>query len=170
MDSFKFARRFALVLLSVTLTTGCGFQLRGTSAIELENRELALEMRRGELPDALQIAFDSTAELNNIALNSASEYRILVTDARLERRSTTLRSTGQVDEYTLTGQVNFNIYQRDVEQPIAEGLEAFAERTYQYDANAAAASNSQEQLLRREIWRRLSEQMLRQFAGRIKAR
>jgi outer membrane lipopolysaccharide assembly protein LptE/RlpB len=157
-----------LMLITVVLTflVGFGFSLRGDIEVPLEAQSIWLVIENDK-NSPLQKAFQSIVKQNRFSIDEQADNQIIVTRIDFRKITTTLNADAEVDEYTLRGELNFNIINSDKEI-IASNLEGFAERTFQYDANDAAASNSREAFLNQELWRTLSEQILRQYAARFR--
>lgn len=166
-DSKYFLKRLKLVTVSLYLMVlvGCGFALRSEFQIPLQAQAIWIEFKEAKnLNLNLQSSFESLAKNSGLFIEETAENKILVTAVTFRRITTTLSSNAKVDEYTLRGELKFDILDKE-DQLIATQLDAFSERTFQYDANDAAASNSREAFLRDEVWRSLAEQMLRQYAA-----
>lgn len=164
-DSKYFLKRLKLVTVSLYLMVlvGCGFALRSEFQIPLQAQAIWIEFKEGKNLN-LQSSFESLAKNSGLFIEETAENKILVTAVTFRRITTTLSSNAKVDEYTLRGELKFDILDKE-DQLIATQLDAFSERTFQYDANDAAASNSREAFLRDEVWRSLAGQMLRQYAA-----
>ena len=166
-DSKYFLKRLKLVTVSLYLMVlvGCGFALRSEFQIPLQAQAIWIEFKEVKnLNLNLQSSFESLAKNSGLFIEETAENKILVTAVTFRRITTTLSSNAKVDEYTLRGELKFDILDKE-DQLIATQLDAFSERTFQYDANDAAASNSREAFLRDEVWRSLAGQMLRQYAA-----
>ena len=166
-DSKYFLKRLKLVTVSLYLMVlvGCGFALRSEFQIPLQAQAIWIEFKEAKnLNLNLQSSFESLAKNSGLFIEETAENKILVTAVTFRRITTTLSSNAKVDEYTLRGELKFDILDKE-DQLIATQLDAFSERTFQYDANDAAASNSREAFLRDEVWRSLAGQMLRQYAA-----
>ncbi|EPJ45322.1 MAG: hypothetical protein OFPI_37240 [Osedax symbiont Rs2] len=161
--------RLIATSLFFSLLIGCGFSLRGNIEIPVEAQSvwLVVEGKSAYQSSPLLKHFKALAEQNSLRLESNANYQIIVTSVNFRRISTTITSDAKVDEYTLRGELSFDILDSE-EQVIASNLEAFSERTFQYDANDAAASNSREAFLNTELWNDLSQQILRQYAARLR--
>lgn len=168
MHNFSFLPSFKLFTsaLCLTLLVGCGFALRGNIEIPLEAQAIWIDIK-SEKDSELRDAFESLAKANGLHIEKSSDNKIFVTLNNFRRITTTLDANAKVDEYTLRGELKFDIVGLD-DQVIASQLDAFAERTFQYDANDASASNSREAFLKDEVWRSLSEQILRQYAAHFR--
>lgn len=166
-NSKYFLKRLKLVTVSLFLMVlvGCGFALRSEFQIPLQAQAIWIEFKDAKnLNLNLQRSFESLAKNSGLFIEETAENKILVTDVTFRRITTTLSSNAKVDEYTLRGELKFDILDTEG-QLIATQLDAFSERTFQYDANDAAASNSREAFLIDEVWRGLAEQALRQYAA-----
>jgi outer membrane lipopolysaccharide assembly protein LptE/RlpB len=164
-SSFSSAK-LLITTLCLTLLVGCGFALRGNIEIPLEAQAIWIDIK-GENDRSLRDSFNSLAKSNGLHIDESADNKIFVTNYNFRRITTTLDSNAKVDEYTLRGELRFDIVGLD-EQVIASQLDAFAERTFQYDANDASASNSREAFLKDEVFRSLSEQILRQYAAHFR--
>ncbi|NQZ29779.1 MAG: hypothetical protein HRU06_00810 [Oceanospirillaceae bacterium] len=153
-------------VLLFTLLTGCGFTLRGNIELPISAQSLWL-VTDSHKNSLFQQQFKLLAQQNNLTLDEDAELKIVITRINFRKITTTLDADADVDEYTLRGELSFDIIGSDEEQ-LAGNLEAFSERTFQYDANDAAASNSREAFLNAELWRDLSQQILRQYAARVR--
>lgn len=161
----------ALISCSLlALLIGCGFTLRGNIEIPIEAQSVWLAVE-GNKSRELRSSFESLARQNNLSIDEFADYHLIVTNINFRRIVTTVTSDADVDEYTLRAEVDFDIVDKN-DEVLANGLDAFAERTFTYDANDASASNSQEAFLNREIWQNLASQMLRQYSAffRLKAK
>ncbi|MEH6445160.1 MAG: LPS assembly lipoprotein LptE [Oceanospirillaceae bacterium] len=158
-----FTTSFMLLLL-----IGCGFSLRGNIDIPLEARSVWLVLENSK-NTALFRQFKALAVTNDLLLDENADNRIIISRSSFRRITTTRNSSAGVDEYTLRGELTFNIVGQD-EQLIATNLNAFAERTFQYDANDAAASNSREAFLSKELRSELAQQILRQYSAHFKTK
>ena len=166
-NSKYFLKRLKLVTVSLFLMVlvGCGFALRSEFQIPLQAQAIWIEFKDAKYLNLnLQRSFESLAKNSGLFIEETAEDKILVTDVTFRRITTTLSSNAKVDEYTLRGELKFDILDTEG-QLIATQLDAFSERTFQYDANDAAASNSREAFLRDEVWRSLAEQVLRQHTA-----
>lgn len=157
----KLKTLFICSLLSLLI--GCGFALRGNIEIPVEAQSLWLVIKDNNSA-SLQKSFNALVEQNNLTLDEFADNQIIVNRVNFRRITTTLTSDSDVDEYTLRGELDFDIVNKDGDI-IAKDLEGFAERTFEYDANDAAAANSREAFLNNEIWQNLSQQILRQYAA-----
>lgn len=160
--------RSFLLCFSIVLLVGCGFALRGNIDIPLAAQSVQLDFGQSKNSNLLK-HFKSVAKQNGLSISDSADYTISITRIDYRRISTTINSNAKVDEYTLSSDVSFEIINAQ-EEVIATSLEAFSERTFQYDANAAAASNSREALLIKELWQDIAQQILRQYAARLKVK
>ena len=158
--------KLLLSALVLTLLVGCGFSLRGNIAIPLEAQSIWLVADTNKQRPLIS-AFNRIAKANNLTIDETADNFITLTNVNFRRITTSINSSANVDEYTLRGELKFDINGPD-EETIATGLDAFSERTFQYDANDAAASNSREAFLNNEVWNDLAEQILRQYAAHFK--
>ncbi len=158
--------RVICVLLVSTLLASCGFQLRGKQEIPESAKTVTLTLKKG-MPERFEQAMMKTLAEKEISIAAGAPYQLIVKDAIINRRSITLDSKANVDEYELLILVNFEIFDRDGHS-VSGPLVARNERIYDYNANAAAASYVLEKQIRVEMWKSVSENILRQFIARIR--
>lgn len=150
----------------LTLLVGCGFSLRGNIAIPIEAQSIWLVADSNQHRELLK-QFKILVKANGLQLDENADNNIVLTRVNFRKITTTINADADVDEYTLRGELAFDISGPD-NAIVAKNLDAFSERTFQYDANDAAASNSREAFLNREVWRDLAEQTLRQYSAHFK--
>jgi outer membrane lipopolysaccharide assembly protein LptE/RlpB len=158
--------KLLLSTLILTLLVGCGFSLRGNIAIPLEAQSIWLVTDENKYRELIT-QFKVIAKANQLTIEKSADNYITFSNINFRRITTSINSSADVDEYTLRGELSFDINGPN-EEVIAKNLEAFSERTFQYDANDAAASNSREAFLNEEVWSDLAAQILRQYAAHFK--
>jgi LPS-assembly lipoprotein len=160
-----FYRVVCVMLVSVVIS-GCGYQLRGKQEIPEAAKTVTLSLTKG-MPERFEQAMLKTLDEKKITVAGGAPYQLVIRDAVINRRSITLDSKANVDEYELLILVNFEIFDREG-RSVSGPLVARNERIYDYNANAAAASFVLEKQIRVEMWKSVSENILRQFIARIR--
>ncbi|MEH6575886.1 MAG: LPS assembly lipoprotein LptE [Amphritea sp.] len=147
------------------LLTACGFQLRGLVEIPQALQQLAIttpEKKRSEIAKPLKRHLQANGV--EIVPSTAANYQLEILEESHTRRAATLSASADIDEYELTSKVVFLVRNRagDIiinDQPVS------VERTYDYDADNQTASNSQEALLRNEMYQQLASQIVRFYTA-----
>lgn len=149
------------VVLATTLLTGCGFQLRGTQVIPEASQKVSLILKKGTSA-AFERSLKQTLTRSGIQLVSPAPFTLNILTVRDHRRSITLDSRANTDEYELNFFVEFEVLD-DAQKPVSSPLTARVQRIYDYDSDAATASYNLEQEIRREMWSALTTSVLRQY-------
>lgn len=165
-----FSPRSTSLILSLLLTScllaACGFKLRGTQPIPATAQELTL-IRAKDTPVQFNQALTQAFQTAGIRFKEAAPYQLEILDVSASRRSITLDSRANVDEYELNFLVTFEL--RDGNgKSIAGPINTRSQRIYDYDADAATASFSLEQEIRQEMWQSLAQRILRQYIARTR--
>ncbi len=158
--------KWLLSAIALTLLVGCGFSLRGNIPIPVEAQSIWLVADANKHREFVT-QFKAIAKANSLTLDESADNYITLSNVHFRRITTSINSAAKVDEYTLRGELTFDINGKN-EEVIGSDLNAFSERTFQYDANDAAASNSREAFLNKEVWNDLAAQILRQYAAHFK--
>lgn len=150
-----------LLLTSVfSLVTACGFQLRGAQDVSDDKRQVHL--LTGNAPAILVRSLQQNMKFNGIQDTANAPYQIQILNHRYNRRAATLSRNSDIDEFELSLEVTMII--NDAEgKPLSADITLQRERVYDYDKNAAAASDEQEAQLRRELYQALAQTILRRY-------
>jgi LPS-assembly lipoprotein len=169
---------YTLFLLStVTLLSACGFQLRGSSAVELppQLQTLLLQSRSGN-SDILQLARRSLrsngitlVEDNNIANEENEEelseeigvYRLNIGNEQLAERVISVNSNARAGEYELSMTVPFQLISNEGDRVESDTL--VVERIYLADPENAVAKAEEAELIKDEMRQALVVQLLRRL-------
>lgn len=148
-------------LLMATLV-GCGFQLRGDyqlpkslDSIALHSnvsKELASQMQQRLVHSGISIS------------ESGSSYQLTLLSDKLERRTLSLFESGQVAEYELLYQVNYQLLKDN--QLLLEKTAEVA-RDYQDDPNFALAKTREREMLVNEMRAEASRIILQQIVSEL---
>jgi LPS-assembly lipoprotein len=155
-------RKFATVMLLATLgvTAGCGFQMRGRSSLPFEtlyipgSSTMGVELKRNiEASGAKVVSDPKDAEANLKVLTDTRDRQVL-----------TLNTNGRVREYALFQRFTFSVTDPKgvvVIPPTAITLR----RVITYDENQELAKQAEEALLYRDMQSDLVQQILRRLAA-----
>nr|WP_246036846.1 LPS assembly lipoprotein LptE [Thalassotalea litorea] len=151
------------MLITTTLLSACGFQLRGNYLLpqELQTLYLSSSDTHGELTRLVK----QNLLVNNIEVlkqqrNDIPELRIL--NDSLDRRTLSLFENGQVAEYELTYTVRYQIRMQGKER---QDFNFEIYRNYQDNPDQALAKSRELTLLRKEMRIEAADRILRNMAS-----
>jgi LPS-assembly lipoprotein len=152
-------RSRTILLCLACLLASCGFHLRGTQNSAAANFNTIHISASGEMFSLLRRGFQrSNKEVTTTA--SAAEYSLVVSGVRNSRRAVATTSNISVAEYELVQVVDARLLSHDREEVIPT-FRVATERSYSFDNESLESSSEEEALLREEMRRDLSEQILR---------
>lgn len=151
-----------LALIGVTLTAGCGFQLRGQ--IELPYRSVYVEGGQGGLTTALQAAL-RLGHADRLASSAAkAESVIQILSEQNSKVILSLSGIGRVREYQLQYRVSYRLTTPQGKQILAPTNILLA-RDMTYNDTLVLAKGEEEQLLYRDMHKDAAQQILRRVAS-----
>lgn len=153
-------------LLISLLLAGCGFQLRGQTDIPEHARVVALTLDK-TLPLPFVAALKQTLTEQGVRLADTAAYRLKVDAIKERRHSITLDRQSNVDEYELVMRVNFALLDGQ-DESLSGPLSAQTEQVYDYDANAASASHTLLRQIQQDMWQRLAQRIVKQYAAQAR--
>ncbi len=154
------ALMIAIIVLSSSLLSGCGFRLQGQYQYPelLKHVQLQSNDRYGELHRLLQ----ENLRLHNIQVVTDEQAPLIwLYDDSLERSTLSLFPSGQVAEYELIYSVAFYV---KVPTQEAQPFAIEVRRSYLDDPRTALAKNRELEDLLKEMRRSASERILRHLA------
>lgn len=155
-------KKIFITLITTSLLTACGFQLRGNYLLDDELKTLYLSSKdvHGELTRlvALNLTRNQITVLKQAKAN-IPELRIL--SDKLDRRTLSLFASGQVAEYELIYSVKYHV-RFDGEDAEQFTFELY--RDYQDDPNLALAKSRELSLLLSEMRASAADKILRDLA------
>lgn len=156
---------FAVVSVAMaTLTTGCGFKLRGSDMIpaSLKVMQLNAKDKYSELGNLLKTQLQlNDIELINADDNNQAAQLTLYRD-RLDRRTLSVFPNGQVAEYELIYSVRYSIALPEQE---ATHFDFEIYRDYQDDPQSALAKSKELKLILKEMRHQAADKIIRQLAS-----
>lgn len=144
---------------TLSLLSACGFHLRGAVDVSADKLQLSLQDER--VDDKLSLALKRSLRDNGVHLVSDAPYNLKIDKSRYDRESLSLDQSARVDEYSLTLTVNYTLHSLKSDQSKTES--AIIERVYTYAADAAAANDEQESLLRDEMYEAMATRIIRSY-------
>ena len=151
-----------LILVLIATLTGCGFQLRGNYQLPEPLQSVSLKSQVSkELNEHMQQRFAHSG----IKLSEeAQPITVHLTSDKLERRTLSLFESGQVAEYELLYQVNYQLIQN--QRLLLERTVEVA-RDYQDDPNFALAKTREREMLVDEMRAEASRLILQQIISEM---
>ncbi|WP_241969858.1 LPS assembly lipoprotein LptE [Pseudidiomarina taiwanensis] len=156
-------RNGVLAILLVLMLQGCGFQLRGSYDLPAAFQQVAVTAPKfSEFADVLKLQLEQAGAQHAGAQPSLT---IDIVSDRLDRRTLSLSSSGQVAEYELIYTVQ---YQLELNGQLGEVNQIEVFRDYQDDPNFALAKTRERELLvaemRMEAARMLLQRVIQQVS------
>lgn len=149
-----------LITLLTLLISGCGFKLRGLYDIPESLTQVAVENTSGD--QRLEQTLEQALQANGVEISSLAPYRIELLEQRFDRRTLSLDRNARASEYELRGEVTFRVTDSEGKELLPERT-LMSERSYNVDSTNITASNSQEPVLRQQIYQDLAQQIMRQY-------
>ena len=160
------ARGYALLLLAACLLSACGFQLRGSGG----QTSLPFKSIYVALPESSALAAELKRNLRAggdtvVALDAKSAQVVLeVLSEAKNKQILSLNSQGRVREYLLTYTLLFRV--KDTQQrELLAPTEIALKRAISYNENQALSSESEEELLYRDLQTDLVQQLMRRLGA-----
>lgn len=152
----------ALILVLIATLNGCGFQLRGNYQLPETLQSVSLKSQVSkELNEHMQQRFaHSGIKLSD----EAQSITVHLTSDKLERRTLSLFESGQVAEYELLYQVNYQLIQN--QRLLLERTVEVA-RDYQDDPNFVLAKTREREMLVDEMRAEASRLILQQIISEM---
>lgn len=149
-----------LLTLLLLLISGCGFKLRGLYDIPESLTQVALQSSSSD--SQLKRALEQALEANGVVITDQAPYRIELLEQRFDRRTLSLDRSARASEYELRGEVTFRVTDQEGEE-LLPARTLMSERSYNVDSANITASDSQEPVLRQQMYQDLAQQILRQY-------
>lgn len=166
------AVRYLLLLVLATLVQGCGFHLRGTGASDalLPADISPLYIRGLAHGDFMKLELEDLFVNSDIAVTdnpAEASSTLRITGRKSDRRVQTVDNRGKVVEYELRERLGFELVDRagNVRVP-AQSLELV--QIYTNRKNQVLGSQQEESNLREDMWRRMSDQILRRVSLQLR--
>ncbi len=158
----RFSKRVLMVILTTSLLSACGFQLRGDYLLseELQTLYVSSSDIHGELTRLVKrhLTQNQVAVLKHSKANTP-ELRIM--SDKLDRRTLSVFQNGQVAEYELIYSVHYQLRFSN-QEPQNFRFELY--RDYQDDPNLALAKSRELSLLLSEMRQSAADKILRDMA------
>lgn len=153
--------RRSILILSVMLLAGCGFQLRQAAPLPLAVKRIQVEQvdPLGQL--SRQIERELVQAGAELVASDAAKLHIL--SERFDRRVLAVDERARVSEYELELRISFRLDDASGKELL--GKEEFAlTRDYAFDELAAIGASQEESLIREELTRDAARRVLQRIA------
>jgi LPS-assembly lipoprotein len=155
----------ALVLLAATQLGGCGFQLRGNTALPQDIRTVHVNAP-AELRDEIRIYLEG----GGVAFadsRAGADASINVTREAFDRRVLSVDpTTGKEREFELVYTVDFNVM-RESGAPVLSGESISLLRDFVFDPDSVIGKSREEGVLQQEMRRDAAQQLLRRLQASL---
>ena len=151
-----------IALLTASLLTACGFQLRGDYLLDDDMQTLYVSSTdvHGELTRLVKLSLTRN-QVNVLKHSKADIPELRIISDKLDRRTLSLFSNGQVAEYELIYTVNYQVRFTGED---ARDFRFELYRDYQDDPNLALAKSRELSLLLSEMRTSAADKILRDLA------
>lgn len=160
--SFGYLGLNLALIAMLSLSSGCGLQLRG--GIEVPERLQSLYLQGDERSPIFQTVERSFESSGVVMVNGVEQapYQINLIRVQHQRRSASLNERAKTQEYELRAQLSYSI-QDNAGTILVKPTMIYTERTYSYDANRVNAKEAEEALLLQEMRENLAQQLVRRY-------
>jgi len=153
--------RHLLIVLLITLTSACGFHLRGQLPMSESTNVIFVDAKQSEFSRNLE------AQLTNngatlVSDATAAKVSLKINDLRLERRTSTLDSRGKANSYSLVYTVDYSVVGADEKTLQANSLQE--SRNYTFDATQVLQQEREEEELEEDMRKELVVRLVRQLS------
>jgi LPS-assembly lipoprotein len=155
-------KSLAIALLTTSLLSACGFQLRGDYLLDDELQTLYVSSSdiHGELTRLVKLSLTRN-QVNVLKRSKADIPELRILSDKLDRRTLSLFSNGQVAEYELIYSVHYQVRFTGED---AKDFRFELYRDYQDDPNLALAKSRELALLLSEMRASAADKILRDLA------
>lgn len=163
----RIAQRFFIVSLAITMSA-CGWHLRGSLMPELaiESIFISSSDEYAELPTLLTRQL-TTQNISMAKQVNSAQYQLTLNKEVTTRRVVGVGGDALANAYELTLAVSYQIQNANAEQ-LGSMNTAQATRSYNYNASNPSSAQQEEGILKTEMRRDLTQQILRRMSILIK--
>lgn len=149
-------KRSMTVLGLAFLLTACGFQLRGTGTMQMALTELNFAARDALSPLAQEVK-ESLAD-NQVQISANAPFTLYLGPEETSQRTASFTAGTRSAEYTLTTAASYELRAGNLPALITDRIEV--QRTYAHNQNNITGSGQEAELLRGEMRRDLTLQLM----------
>lgn len=159
----KTLKAVALSAVFAGLITGCGWQLRGQTALPegTESIFISASDNHGQLMSEFTQLLNANQVVSAKSTQDA-QYSIYIERERDDKRTVSVGNNTLAAEYELTMKVDYRIESSSGAILVPKATAEVA-RSYEYDRNDVIAKDEEERLIKAEMRRNLVQQILRRL-------
>jgi len=159
----KILNAVALSAIFTGLITGCGWQLRGQTALPegTENIFVSAADSHGKLMGEFTQLLNAN-QVNAVGSPKEAQYSIYIEREDEDKRTVSVGNSTLAAEYELTMKVDYRIESATGTLLVPKATAQVA-RSYEYDRNDVIAKDEEERLIKAEMRRNLVQQILRRL-------
>ena len=151
------------------LTSACGWQLRGTTAVSKNLSQLYISAASTREASALELMTELRQLLtaNHVSLitdSKAAKYALNIIEEKKDKRTVGVGSDALSSAYEITLKVDYEIRSNN---ELATKATATSVRSFNYNTASIGSAAQEETLLMKEMRRDLAQQMLRRLNATI---
>ncbi|WP_157497061.1 LPS assembly lipoprotein LptE [Hahella ganghwensis] len=154
------------VLVSASLTAGCGFHLRGQVVLPENLKQMALSCPR-ENSRNLCLNIEESLQQAGIQIiktdDAVSVARLSIQDVKDQRRAVSIASDAGVAEYELSRSVRFTFTDAQGNPVISDGRTTQFQ-SYRFDETSVLGKDKEEEQIKEELNQLLSQDILNRVA------
>lgn len=150
----------ACIAISLCISTGCGFHLRGAGQLNATIPELTLQSTSENTP--LFTSLKQWLKGSGVTLTNNAETTLKISNIQNNRRSIAYDSRGKVALYELTKSISISVDGKNGKTLLAPTTLS-ARQPYNYDETETSAKDEEQALLEREMNTALIRQIIRQL-------
>ncbi len=155
------SKRLVLLLLSLTLLSGCGFKLRGNFEMSEQLAEISIAGGERELVELLTELLVKSG--SSVVEGGANAVTLSITKSEYERDVLSSDDSGVATGFDYRYIVDFNVTDKEGEKLLRpSSISQF--RTLEYEAGDELAVEDEEEFLKEEMEKEIVLQMMRRLA------
>lgn len=148
-----------ILILSFSLLSACGWQLRGSGEDANIQQAIYLENAQNTTGEVYQQLTKTLQRKNALTPLTQADIQLVINDEKYERRTVSNNDTAKTTQYQLTVSANYQILDTE-SNPITSESRAEITRYFTFDQNAVTSASKEEQSLRKEMVQQVSQQIL----------
>ena len=155
------SKRLALIIISLSLLTSCGFKLRGNFEMSPELEQLSIEGGERSLVEKLTELLEKSG--SNIVDSSSEAPTLNLTNSEFVRDVETQSADGIATGFDYTYQVDYNVVDAEGESLLAPATSTQF-RTLVYEVGNELEVEDEEEFLKDEMEKELVLQIVRRLS------
>ena len=153
----------ALMVITISLLSACGFQLRGYASADAPPAFSSLKLdcpstQAWQLCQTLRQQF----ALNGINIDDDAKYLLSVSPIKQESRTLSLQKNAAASEYGLSSTVNYQLMDQESES-IVSNNDIVVRNSYRHQSSALLAKERERRELQTELSQQIAMEVFRQI-------